>query len=85
MIRQWKNYRDKTCFKSFNLLLKISVSLHIKFTTGARLEEGQFWRDPQNRVRFLVLRDGTPTLILLVKQRNNFDLTKAWMKKGGSW
>jgi len=55
----FKELQGQNLFQSFNLLLKISVSLHIKFTSGARLSEGQYWRDKQNRPKFLVLRDGT--------------------------
>jgi hypothetical protein len=64
-----KELQGQNLFQSFSLLLKISVSLRMKFTTGARLSEGQYWRDKQNRVKFLVQRDGTLTLILSVKKR----------------
>jgi hypothetical protein len=74
--------QGQNLFHIFNLLLKISVSLHTKFTVGARLSEGQYLRGTQNRVMFLTLRDGTLTLILSVKKRKKFVLTKACMKKG---
>jgi hypothetical protein len=51
----FKELQGKNLFQSFNLLLKISVSLHVKFTSGARLSEGQYWHDKQNRAKFLVL------------------------------
>ena len=79
-----KEIHGQSLFQSFNLLLKIYVSLHFKRTAGARLSKRQYLHDIQNKVKFLVLRDGTLTPILSVKKRRNFDLAKVWMKKGAS-
>jgi len=53
-------------------LLNVSVSLQTKFAAVAYLAEGQMVRAAENRVRFRILRDGTLSLILLVKKGKKF-------------
>jgi hypothetical protein len=58
--------------------------LHTKRKADARLSKRQYLRDTQNKVKFVVLRDGTLKIILSIKKRRNFDLAKVWIKKGAS-
>jgi hypothetical protein len=48
--------------------LNVSVALQKKFAAVAYLAEGQILGASENRVGFLILRDGTLSLILRVKK-----------------
>jgi len=46
--------------------------LHSKFTAVACLVKGQFVRDRENRVKFVVLQDGTMRLVVSIKEGQIF-------------
>jgi len=46
--------------------------LHSKFTAVAYLVKGQFLCDRENRVKFVVLQDGTLRLVLSIKLGQTF-------------
>jgi hypothetical protein len=59
----------------------LSASLHIEFTAVAHLLEGQFLCTTDNRVKFVILLDGTLWLILLNKEGKIVILWKHELKK----
>jgi hypothetical protein len=46
--------------------------LHYKFTAVTYLVKGQFLCDRENRVKFVVLQDGTLRLVLSIKEGQTF-------------
>jgi hypothetical protein len=44
-------------------VLNTSISFYIKFAAVAHLADGQFLRAKENRVKFLISREGTPKLV----------------------
>lgn len=48
MKRQCTNYKREVCLRTLICLLKVSVSLHTKFTAVAHLAGGQVLREAEN-------------------------------------
>jgi hypothetical protein len=46
--------------------------LHSKFTAVTYLVKGRFMCDRENRVKFVVLQDGTVSLVLSIKEGQTF-------------
>ena len=65
-------------FKKSNLLTKY-VSLHTKFAAFGHLLEGQFLRARENWVKFLMLQEGTQS-VLSIKEAQHFDPRKRRMR-----
>jgi len=57
----------------------IYIYIYTKFAAVACLVEGQFLPAMENRVMFLILWHGNLTLILSIKEGQNFDPMRAWM------
>jgi hypothetical protein len=62
------------CFNSLTGLL--NISLHAILAAAAHLAEGQFFHTTENRVKFLILQDGTLRLLLSIKEGQNLDPKK---------
>jgi hypothetical protein len=48
MKRHCTNYKLEVCLRALICLLKVTVSLHTKFTAVARLTRGQVLREAEN-------------------------------------
>jgi hypothetical protein len=58
----------------------MSASWHIKFAAVARPAKQQFVRAPEKWVKFLILQDENPRLILSVKEGQHFEGKKGVLK-----
>jgi hypothetical protein len=63
-------------FKNLSCLLNVSKLSHKKFAAVAHLPEGQFLWATENRVKFLILQEGTLRLILAITEGQNLKSRK---------
>ena len=73
------SYWYKICLRILICLLNVYIYIYIytKFAAVACLVEGQFLPAMENRVMFLILWHGNLTLILSIKEGQNFDPMRA--------
>jgi hypothetical protein len=68
--------QKKNLFQKSDLFTKMSESLFTKFAAVLHLTVGQFFPDAENRVKFVILKDGILRIILLTEDR-----TKIYFRK----
>ena len=71
------SYWYKICLRILICLLNVYIYIYTKFAAVACLVEGQFLPAMENRVMFLILWHGNLTLILSIKEGQNFDPMRA--------